>query len=234
MKTISNKYSALMISVFLLLLSGQALASIVITGTRVIYHQEDKEVSVRLKNVGSGPVLIQSWIDNGDVSSTPENIRTPFVITPPVNRVDKGKGQTLRVTLMDSSSFARDRESVAWLNVLEVPAINKEKKDLNTLQMAFRTRLKLFYRPAGLKGDANESVKLLTWSVSNGQLRVTNPTPYHVSLVSVSVNGKRVEGEMIAPLSAQTLQIKASAAKSVSGEYVNDFGAVHPFSAAVR
>ncbi|MET3075984.1 MULTISPECIES: fimbrial biogenesis chaperone [Pantoea] len=216
------------------LMSGQALASIVITGTRVIYHQDDKEVSVQLKNVGASPVLIQSWVDNGDANATPENIQTPYIITPPVNRVDAGKGQTLRLSLSNSGAFAHDRESVSWLNVLEIPAKTKDKAELNTLQMAFRTRIKLFYRPAGLKGDANEAVKSLNWSVSNGQLKASNPTPYNVSLVTVTVNGRTIDGEMVPPLSSLTFKISASAGANVSGDYVNDFGAVQPFTAAIK
>ncbi len=215
-------------------ISDQALASIVITGTRVIYHQDDKEVSVQMKNVGASPVLIQSWVDNGDANATPENIQTPYIITPPVNRVDAGKGQTLRLSLTNPGVFADDRESVSWLNVLEIPAKTKEKTELNTLQMAFRTRIKLFYRPAGLKGDANEAVKSLSWSVSNGQLKASNPTPYNVSLVTVTVNGHTIDGEMVPPLSSLMLKINAGAGANVSGEYVNDFGAVQPFTAAIK
>lgn len=216
------------------LVSSQAFASIVITGTRVIYHQEDKEVSVQLKNVGSAPVLIQSWVDNGDANATPETIQSPYVITPPVNRVDAGKGQTLRLSLTNAAGFAHDRESVSWLNVLEIPAKGKEKQDLNTLQMAFRSRIKLFYRPAGLQGDANEAVKSLNWSVSGGQLKATNPTAFHVSLVTVTVNGKTIDADMVAPLSSLTMKIKASAGAKISGDYVNDYGAVLPFTATIK
>ncbi|MEA5101246.1 fimbria/pilus periplasmic chaperone [Pantoea sp. S18] len=217
-----------------ILMSGQALASIVITGTRVIYHQDDREVSVQLKNVGTSPVLVQSWVDNGDVDATPENIQTPYIITPPVNRIDAGKGQTLRLSMTNPAVFARDRESVSWLNVLEIPAKTKAKTELNTLQMAFRTRIKLFYRPAGLKGNPNDAVKSLSWTVSNGQLKASNPTPYNVSLVTVKVNGRTIDGEMVPPLSSLTFKISASAGANVSGDYVNDFGAVQPFTAAIK
>jgi chaperone protein EcpD len=216
------------------LISCQAFASIVITGTRVIYHQEDKEVSVQMKNMGSTPVLIQSWVDNGDANATPETIQTPYVITPPVNRVDAGKGQTLRLSMTNSAGLPHDRESVSWLNVLEIPAKGKEKQDLNTLQMAFRTRIKLFYRPAGLQGDPNEAVKSLNWSVSGGQLKATNPTPFNVSLVSVTVNGKTIDGDMVPPLSSLNLKINGSAGAKITGDYVNDYGAVQPFTAAIK
>ena len=44
---------------FLVLLSAPVKASIVITGTRVIYSQGERSVSVKLNNNGKSPVLIQ-------------------------------------------------------------------------------------------------------------------------------------------------------------------------------
>ncbi|MBT2048482.1 fimbrial biogenesis chaperone [Enterobacter asburiae] len=220
--------------ILMLLINNNAHASIVITGTRVIYKQIDQEVTVQLKNVGSVPVLAQSWIDNGDAKQKPDEISSPFIITPPINRLDSGKGQTLRIVLANKSHFATDRESVAWLNVLEIPAIDKEKKDLNILKMAFRTRIKLFYRPTGLAGDANNAIKSLTWSAISGNLNVKNPTPWHVSLVSVSVDGRKVEGEMIPPFSTHTFNVDVRTGNSILANYVNDYGAVLNFDSVVR
>ncbi|MCU1617820.1 MAG: Chaperone [Frankiales bacterium] len=63
---------------------AQAMSSVVITGTRVVYPAEKKEVTVKLNNEGTRPVLVQSWIDQGDPASTPTNSSAPFVISPPV------------------------------------------------------------------------------------------------------------------------------------------------------
>lgn len=101
-------------------------ASVVISGTRVIYSSEAKDVTVKLNNVGKAPVLIQSWIDDGDMTVKPENIRVPFILTPPINRVDPGKGQTLRLSYT-GAALPMDKESVFWLNVLEIPAKNSSK-----------------------------------------------------------------------------------------------------------
>lgn len=62
-------------------MTGQA--SVVISGTRVIYPADAKEVSVKINNGGPSPVLLQSWIDNGDVNAKPSAIKVPFVLTPP-------------------------------------------------------------------------------------------------------------------------------------------------------
>ncbi len=97
-----------------------------------------------------------------------------------------------------SSPLPKDRESVFWFNVLEVPPKPDADKVANQslLQLAFRTRIKLFYRPEGLNGLPSDAPAALKWSwaTSAGKtaLRVANPTPYHVSFSSgdLVANGK--------------------------------------------
>ena len=113
-----------------MLLSAPVKASIVITGTRVIYSQGERSVSVKLNNNGKSPVLIQSWVDDGVMSKSPDTSTAPFIVTPPINRVDPGKGQTLQISFT-GKHLPSDKESVFWLNVLEVPARNSAKKDNN-------------------------------------------------------------------------------------------------------
>ncbi|MEX1842742.1 fimbria/pilus periplasmic chaperone [Enterobacter cloacae] len=215
------------------LFSASNYASVVIGGTRVIYPAEDKEVSVKVNNVGKNPVLIQSWIDNGNTEAKPESIQVPFILTPPINRVEPGKGQTLRISAT-ANSLPVDKESVFWLNVLEIPAKQAVIKNENYLQMAYRTRIKLFYRPSGLQGDANESAKRLTWTADAATITASNPTAYHASLVTVTVNGKTVEGQMVPPYSSVTFRLAGSSGNKLAGEYVNDYGAVKTFESAIR
>lgn len=215
------------------LFSTSSLAAVVISGTRVIYPSDAREVSVKLSNVGSTPVLIQSWIDTGDSTAKPSAIRVPFVLTPPINRVEPSKGQTLRISYA-GGALPMDKESVFWLNVLEVPAKNAAKADENTLQMAFRSRIKLFYRPAGLTGNANDAAKAVTWSAKGNGLQATNPTPYYVSFANVMVNSKKVDGLMVAPRGNQIFALPANAGNKVSGEFVNDYGAVNSFDAIIK
>nr|WP_315292795.1 fimbria/pilus periplasmic chaperone [Serratia proteamaculans] len=215
------------------LFSANSLASVVISGTRVIYPSDAKEVSVKINNVGPSPVLLQSWIDNGNVNAKPSAIQVPFVLTPPMNRVESGKGQTLRISYTNGV-LPMDKESVFWLNVLEVPATNQVKSDQNRLQMAFRSRIKLFYRPAGLEGNANDAAKAIIWSTQGNKVQATNPTPYYVSLVSLLLNGKKLDGAMIAPKSSMVLELQGKPGNKISGSFVNDYGAVNAFDAAVK
>ncbi|AUN53791.1 TPA: fimbria/pilus periplasmic chaperone [Klebsiella pneumoniae] len=216
----------------LCLLSFSSLASVVVTGTRIIYPSDAKEISVKLDNKGKFPVLIQSWIDDGNVDAPPEKIQVPFVLTPPINRVEPSKGQTLRVSYTGGTQ-PTDKESVFWLNVLEIPAKHKDVNE-SQIQVAFRSRFKIFFRPVGLEGNANEAIKSIQWSSVGKNIKAVNPTPYFVSLVELKVNGKKVEGEMIAPKSSLNINLLGSTGSKISGSYVNDYGAVNDFEAILK
>ncbi|MGR7482649.1 fimbrial biogenesis chaperone [Klebsiella aerogenes] len=210
----------------LFLFSVSAHASIVITGTRVIYPSDAKEVSVKVSNKGKSPVLIQSWLDDGDTRAKPDQIRLPFSLTPPINRVEPGSGQTLRIRAL-ANNFPTNKETVLWLNVLEIPAkpmTAKEKE--NYLQVAFRSRIKFFWRPKGLEGSAGEAPKKLTWHHEGNGLRVKNPTPYYVSFSDVSAGGKKADGKMVAPFAEDSYVLNASAGSHIQAQYINDYGAV--------
>lgn len=215
------------------LFSANTLASVVISGTRVIYPSNAKEVSVKISNGGTSPVLLQSWIDSGDSDAKPSAIKVPFVLTPPMNRVEAGKGQTLRISYV-GGTLPMDKESVFWLNVLEVPAIAKAKIAENRLQMAFRSRIKLFYRPAGLPGNANDAAKAVTWSSQGNRLLAANPTPFYASMVNLEVNGKKLKFAMVAPRSTMTLDLPGNSGNKVTGGFVNDYGAVKTFDAVIK
>lgn len=221
-----------------ILVTDQVIAGVVITGTRVIYPAGDREVSVKINNKGNMPVLIQAWVDDGQENASPETIRVPFLITPPMNRIDAGKGQTLRLSYTDSHTLPSDRESVFWLNVLEIPPVDASKASANKLQMAFRSRIKIFYRPANLKGDSTQAAENLEWDVNNGKLAVVNNSPYYVSLLGVreTEGGAIGEGEMVPPFGRIGVTGKKGAfshGKVIEYQYISDWGATRKVNTTI-
>ena len=97
--------------------------NIIVNGTRFIYPGNEKEITVQLSNNADRPALAQAWLDNGDADATPDTITTPFIITPPISRVDAKSGQTLRIKLGSSAGLAKDKETLWWLNLLEIPPV---------------------------------------------------------------------------------------------------------------
>lgn len=221
------------------LASIPAQAAIVITGTRVIYPEKSRQVSVRLNNVEEAPVLVQAWIDDGDTSIPVEKIDVPFIITPPVFRAEGGKGQTLRVKFT-RKAMAADRETVYWLNILEIPPKPVDADSRNMLQLAFGTRIKLFYRPAALRDDPSAGRAALTWTAARNAegksvLRVGNPTAYYMSLDSVSAKSGSTDigyqPRMVPPFGSVELpqtggrDISPPSGASIAYSLINDFGA---------
>ncbi|TDV46499.1 P pilus assembly chaperone PapD [Pseudomonas graminis] len=214
-----------------LLLAAPAQAGIVLNTTRVIYQAQDKEVSLVVNNSGTADILAQSWLEaQGDT----ENL--PFVVTPPLARMAGGARQMIRV-IYAGEGLPADRESVFWLNVQEIPQSAKD----NQLQIAIRQRIKLFYRPAALDGDPLDAAKSLQWRVRDGQLEVSNPTPYHVSMIQIEARqqGKTLltaDSRMLAPRQSVQLPLKQLAgghAIDLRFISINDFGAQEPYTAKV-
>jgi chaperone protein EcpD len=174
------------------LLAGNAQASVTVGGTRVVYPLEQREVTVKLDNDSLAPSLVQVWMDDGNQDAKPGEIKVPFVITPPIFRMDPKKAQTLRM-MYSGEALPQDRESVYWLNVLDIPPKATASPDANILQMAYRTRVKVFVRPARLPGKPEDAPAQLSWKIAaapdgNGQaVSVSNPTPYYVSFSEVDV-----------------------------------------------
>lgn len=105
-----------------LMLAGSftAQASVVITGTRVVYPANQKEVTVRFENKNPKPALVQVWLDSGNEDATPEEARVPFLATPPIFRMEPGRQQVLRLSYT-GEPLPTNQESLFWLNMLEVP-----------------------------------------------------------------------------------------------------------------
>jgi chaperone protein EcpD len=215
-------------------------AGVIITGTRIVYPEGTREVSVRMRNADSKPLLVQTWIDDGTINESPAKLEVPFLVTPPMSRIEPQKGQTLRV-MYTGADLPRDRESLYFLNVLEVPPKADKKPDENYMQIAVRTRLKLFLRPDGLSMPIEEAPKALTWELADkGAVRVHNPTPYYQTLSRVQANiaGAQVafDQEMVAPFG--TAELKRSVSTKAEGSAVPPgqvrFGAINDYGAEVQ
>ncbi|KAF1027707.1 molecular chaperone [Acinetobacter sp.] len=208
-----------------------AQAGIVITGTRVIYPSDKEFVSVQLTNVGDQIALVQSWIDDKDIIADPTTTKAPFVVTPPITTIETSKGQSLRVIFNQKQKLATDRETLFWLNVLDVPA--KPEAGKNYLQFAIRNRLKLFYRPTGIKMEQQQSFQKVEVQRVHNQLEINNPTPYYLNFAKSNLIQKNgTLGEIknlsfIEPFSKQQFDVEnLSDAKSVQLSLIDDYGSL--------
>ncbi|HHD7462689.1 TPA: fimbria/pilus periplasmic chaperone [Klebsiella oxytoca] len=191
-----------LLSALTLLLSGifssGVWAEVVINGTRIVFNANEKETAVQLKNNGKNPYLLQLWMDDGNPKSRPGEANVPFMITPPIVRIEPNKGQAVRI-MANAPELPQDRETLFWFNMLEVPPKPTAKINAgdNLLQLAFRTRIKFFYRPANLKPEPLTAYKNLKFDLANTNLIITNDSPYFITFNKLEIR-KTKSSEILA------------------------------------
>lgn len=205
----------------LCVVSDSYAGGVLIGRTRIIYDANKKEVALPLVNKEKEiPWLIQSWTDTGDGST-----RGPFIITPPLFRLDPQKEQSLRIA-WSGSSLPQDRESLFYMNVRTIPATATEDKNKNMLKLIFKTRMKLIYRPKALEGTPVENCKNLTFTQSGTDLHITNPGGFYSVFDSLAMGNTSIEhADMVAPKSSIDVALPASAhGKNISWRCITDYG----------
>lgn len=199
------------------------LASLVLDETRVIYPEADPQESVKVDNPTSLNFLAQAWIE--DEHGREEQ---HFTVYPPLSRINANSTSSVRIEKIDSEKLPSDRETLMWLNIKEIP--QRQKADGPQLVVAFKSRIKILYRPKSIDPELHESFTKMTWQTLPGKLIVSNPTPYHITFDKVwdgAMNNPANElpANMVAPFSSLTIPVPAGkTVHTVYYDIINDFG----------
>lgn len=252
--------SKIFLTTLLLLTMNSVHASVQIMATRIIFDEKDKEETIRVNNMGTTPSLTQVWLESDSNHNIDNTVKQdlPFVINPPVSRINVGKGKTFRVFATDvaRNTYAQDRETLLWLNILDIPPVDdnhnpgeleykeemkndNENKDRNLLSFAFKTKLKFFYRPDGLKSDPISAADQVVWSANKVgnkiHIKGNNKNAYHVSMAKLTLatgsEDQELPGDMIKPFSSNDFVFDAfGQAKKfkLTYTYITDLGAFVP------
>ncbi|MGL5952419.1 MAG: fimbrial biogenesis chaperone [Providencia rustigianii] len=214
-------------SLVLLLLSHQTHASLILKGTRIIYPGDKERISIQTVNDSEQASLIQSWIDEGDIHSTPETTKAPFIVTPPVAKIAANEGAQLHIQYI-GEDLPQDRESVFYLNVLDISPKPQNKQGMNLIQLALQIRIKLFYRPTILSGNIESVIDLVKLSSSDKQLIIENPTPYFLNISEVYYEKNQqnpiAKSVMVAPFSEQNIHENNEYKQDIVVVFINDQG----------
>lgn len=202
-----------------------AHAGVTVDGTRFIFDADKPSITFTVNNTAQQRYLVLSKVLNAQGQAGND---VPFMTTQPLFPLLPGHSNIVRIMRV-GGDLPADRESLFWLSVASIPE-TQGKQPPNSLQVAIRSRMKLFYRPAGLKGREEEAYRQLVWKKQGRQIQINNPTPYYVTLFNLRVNGSTVDNAgMVAPFAtAAKSECPASGACVVQWQTINDYGRVMP------
>lgn len=221
--------SLILLSFSLILLSFNSFATVQLGANRLIYDAKKSDVNMVLKNSEDRAYLIQSWVD-AKGNSQLENSKLPFVISPPLFKMQPKSENVVQVIYPDNG-LPVDRESLVWLNIKVIPSMTlEEQKQKNKVVVAVNYRVKLFFRPDGLMGSSSDAVSKLHWK-KTGSDKVTaiNDSAYYVTMNKIVFNGKSepisvaTNNSLVAPHSTTDFDVKDAGKIEVKWSGVNDF-----------
>ncbi|EKN3945525.1 fimbria/pilus periplasmic chaperone [Yersinia enterocolitica] len=215
--------------------------SVKVGETRAIYPLSSvKGISLSMVNPQDYPILVQTQIKDEDKHSS-----APFVVTPPLFRLDAGMQGRVRV-IRTGGNFPQDRESLQWLCLTGVPPKEgdiwdnghhdnkKETQDVNLdVRLSISTCMKLLVRPDQLKQKPEDVAGELIWQRNGKQLQVNNPTPFYISFKSINLGGKNInlssagENTYVAPFGERSYALPMDMAGSpveLNWKIINDLG----------
>lgn len=208
---------------FWIFIAPVASASLVLDQNRVIYPGASvQSVVVKISNPTQHDFLVQAWVEDKD-GRTQQDI----FVDPPLSKIAGQHKIALRVMAINPSMVNKSREQLYWLNIKEIPKIEKASSGAQ-LAIVMRTRIKILYRPKEVPGEMGLAYKNLEWKRSSSGLQVFNPTPYYITFDKVWLDNqktKSIKADMIPPLST-TLMAKGSAGSAgvINYTVINDFG----------
>ncbi|MBW5406136.1 molecular chaperone [Morganella morganii] len=201
------------------LMINQAIAAVVVGGTRFIYPQDKKMITIPVDNTDKkSAYLIQSWIEKEDGMTKSKD----FILTPVIFQLDAGGKGILRV-MLKKTEFRDDRETLLWLNVRGIPETEEHRN--NKLQVVINSKFKLFYRPQALtEPDYNN----LRYEQKGNRIKIINDTPFHITVRNITVNNKEYSvSEMIVPFASLTVPVMSIHNNDkVTASYISDFGGI--------
>lgn len=224
-----NVKRMVLIVALLLSLPGHAF---VLGGTRVVLKGQQSVTLPVISSDHDGTLLIRAKVFR-DVSGY-EPV-SDVLVSPPVSRLEmKGKNM-LRIMMLNAASYPQDRESVLYLSVSGLPSSNPLSPDRGKVSTAMvlgtGNIIKLFYRPDGLPAVTNSTWGAIQATRAPGGISVTNPTPFHITFMSLTVDGQPVKigkaGEdMLPPFGHRFFAAKSVTKKALQWSVINDLGGV--------
>lgn len=219
------KIRVLAVALVSLLTANSALAALALDATRYIYKGDKQILSAVVENQTKSDFGAQVWLDN----IVEKDTRPTFIATPSFFKV-KGEGKQVFRILKVSDHMPKDKESIYWLNLQEIPP----KKKGGGLVMAIRTKVKMIYRPKAIIEGRKDAEKNLSVSYLPGEQWLVNTTPYIFAIDSVMdsrdkkiIFNKKDNQQLAIFMPGERVNVTGYTVKSVSA--VNDLGLIETY-----
>ncbi|HFW3088903.1 TPA: molecular chaperone [Salmonella enterica subsp. enterica serovar Reading] len=213
--------------------SNKQINSVGLGATRLIYPSGSKGVMLRVENYSDHPYLVKSVVLDEN-----RHDAAPFIVTPPLFRLDSGQRNILTIT-RTGGDFPDDRESVKWMCVQSIsPETDSawaggSKNGSGNDKVAASVRLlpgsciKLLVRPEVIKGNPVDVADKVSWHVSGKTITATNPTPFYMNISQASFNGRRIKTDKgyIPPFSEENYPLPGKEMKgTIKWSVIGDYG----------
>ena len=207
---------------------------------RVIYPEDARQgASLTAYNKTSTSYLMQSRIYPVDLKTGGPNMTKtraadiPFIVTPPLARLDAKGELTLRIRRSDVP-LPTDRESVFFISMKAIPAQVPPEEQTGKEQRMVLTvvsNIKLFYRPAGLNKRAlidTDISSQLHFRREGNSLIAENPTPYWLTFSRLSLGAFNLDKSqlrlMVPPKGEQRYTVPEDVAGELSWTLIDEDG----------
>ncbi|MBA6097003.1 MULTISPECIES: molecular chaperone [Pseudomonas] len=207
-----------------------AHAALTISSTRIVQTSDKQSTSVVVANPSRATYAAQAWINTeaDDITTA-----VPLIASPALFQIAPQGEQTVQINRLPND-LANDRETLFFFNLQEIPQAESEQK--NSLTIALRTRIKLFYRPSEIQENPADSLNTLQWSVRSidgtPYLIVDNPSPFYFTFGKLVLNDNHRQEQvdtkaMAVPKGSQTYKLKrlpTGPDVTLAFDIINDYG----------
>ncbi|MEX9584473.1 fimbrial biogenesis chaperone [Proteus vulgaris] len=221
---------------------GQA-GGVGLSATRVIYPLGSRSVTLRVDNPADYPFLVKSTVQDESLRE-----KGPFIVTPPLFRLDSGQHNTLTIT-RTGGNYPNNRESMNWLCVQSVPPeadsvwVDGNEADAGRDKVSARIRLlpssciKLLVRPEAIQGQPVDVADNVSWHISGKTLTANNPTPFYMNISQLTFNGTKIQmgKRYIPPFSEERFPLSGNETKgTIKWTVIGDYGEEQEKTATVK
>ncbi|QAV23416.1 fimbrial biogenesis chaperone [Proteus hauseri] len=205
---------------------------------RVVYHEGEKGVPLMLINNTKEESVLTQTVTLKTPSGPEEKI---FYVLPSIVKISPQSSTNVKIILKEATSLPKDRESIFYINSKAIPLIDhKEEQEKNIsggINIGISSVIKLFYRPQNLPMSIETAQENLRFEALDNKLKISNASPYYITLVNVKVDGQQVplKGKgMLPPYDAFEYTLTEKKSPSTPHQFqwtlINDSGGMYEYS----